>query len=81
MFNDFKKKVSDNGILTEYKDRQTFESKARKARKKRRDVVNRLQMESLEEKIKTGKPVERNNKLYKKYMQKQRTSKKKEMEF
>lgn len=76
MINDFKKKCKDAGIAAEYKERQVFESKARKDRRKRNDVVSRLQMESLEEKIKAGKPVERNTKLYKKYMQKQRSVKK-----
>ena len=76
MINDFKKKCKDAGIAAEYKERQIFESRARKDRRKRKDVVTRLQMQSLEEKIKTGKPVERNTKLYKKYMQGQKNSKK-----
>lgn len=76
MFNDFKRKVSDAGIMTDYKNHQTYESKSRKDRQKRREIVARMQMEDLEQKIKAGKPVEKNNKLYKKYMQKQRSKKK-----
>jgi ribosomal protein S21 len=41
MFSAFKRKVNDAGILTEYNERSTFESKGQKLRRKRKEAKNR----------------------------------------
>lgn len=57
MFTEFKRRVSNAGIMHEYKEHQFFESKSEKARKKRKAATKKQQMELLEEKIQRGERV------------------------
>ena len=42
LFEAFKRMVQRSGILAEYKERQYFESKSRKARRKKREMEARM---------------------------------------
>lgn len=57
MLIDFRTKVSDAGILHEYKEAQVFTSKSEKKRKKRREAKSRNQQAMIEQKLKNGDPV------------------------
>lgn len=57
MLQDFKRKVSNAGILHDYKEHQYYESKSEKKRKKRKEAEKKLQMEILEQKILGGERV------------------------
>ena len=51
---EFKRRVSDAGIMHEFKEHQFFESKASKRRKKKREAELRRKQEMLEERIYSG---------------------------
>jgi ribosomal protein S21 len=53
MFATFKRHVNESGILTEYKEGQTFESKAQKRRRKERaaDLLRRKEQEKLKTRL------------------------------
>jgi ribosomal protein S21 len=57
MFQEFKKQVSNAGILHEYKSHQEFVSPAQKRRKKRREAIKKQRQEQLAEKILSGERV------------------------
>lgn len=75
MVAEFRRKCQDVGIARLYKDHQYFESDARKSRRKRKESQTRLQLDNLERKIRSGEPVPKNNRLYKKLMQQKTKSK------
>ncbi len=54
MFQEFKRRVSNAGILHDYKEHQYFQSKSEKRRKKKRDAAQKAMMESLKERILNG---------------------------
>lgn len=54
MLQDFKRKVNTSGILHEYKEHQTYESKSEKKRKEKMIQKKKLLMESIESKIING---------------------------
>lgn len=57
LLNEFRHRCSDAGIMHDIKDRQFFESKSRKQRKKLRDTINRRKQDEIEEKIRRGEQV------------------------
>lgn len=57
MLREFKRRVDDSGILHEYKEHSTFESKSEKARKKKKEAQKNRRMENLEKKILAGERV------------------------
>ena len=71
MFQEFKRKCSDAGIMHTYKEHQFFESERVKDRKKRRESVNKLQQEIIEQKLLRGEKVRCSSKLIKKIRAKQ----------
>lgn len=76
---EFKKRCSDAGIQHDIKEHQYFESKSRKARKKRREVINKRMQETIEEKLNRGERVGCSSKLIKKIRSNQaKKAKKKE---
>lgn len=54
MLQEFKRRVSNAGILHDYKEHQFYESKTEKRRKARRAAQKKLLMESIERKIIAG---------------------------
>ena len=58
MFQEFKRRVSNAGILHELKEHQHFESKAEKARKARKEAKTKAREQQLEEKIRRGERVD-----------------------
>lgn len=71
MFQEFKKRCSDAGIMHDAKEHQFFESKSSKARKKKREVINKRVQENIEEKLNRGEKVRCSSKLIKKIRSKQ----------
>jgi ribosomal protein S21 len=71
MFQEFRRKCSDAGVMHTYKDHQYFESEAVKARKKHRECVNKMQQEIVERKLDRGEKVRCSSKLIKKIRAKQ----------
>lgn len=57
MFAEFKRRVSNAGIMHDFKEHQFFESKSENARKKRKAAAKKQQMEILEGKIQRGERV------------------------
>jgi ribosomal protein S21 len=68
MLQDFKRRVSNAGILHDYKEHQFYESKSEKKRKKRKEIEKKLQMEALEQKIIGGEKIRASAGLIKKVM-------------
>lgn len=71
MFQEFKRKCSDAGIMHTFKEHQFFESKSVKARKKRRENANKMQQDVVEQKLLRGEKVRCSSKLIKKIRAKQ----------
>lgn len=71
MFQEFKRKCSDAGIMHTYKEHQYFESKSVKERKKFRECVNKMRQELIEQKLERGEKVRCSSKLIKKIRSKQ----------
>lgn len=78
MFQEFKRRVSNAGILSEYKDHQYFESKSEKDRKKRNETRKRFEMESISERIMRGENVKAPSGLIKKVLSSHTKDKKKD---
>lgn len=57
MFGEFKRQVSSAGVLHDYKEHQTYESKSEKERKKKREAAAKRRMEFVEQKILAGERV------------------------
>ncbi len=77
MFQEFKRKVSNAGILHDYKNHQEFESPSEKKRKKRREATKKRQQENLTEKILYGERVKAPSGVIKKILSNQRKKKRK----
>lgn len=58
LLQEFRRRVSNAGIMHDLKERQYYESKSEKKRKKKRDSHKRQLMESLTKKILAGERVE-----------------------
>lgn len=71
MFTEFKRRVSNAGIMHEYKEHQFYESKSEKARKKRKAAAKKIQMDLLEGKIQRGERVQAPAGVIKKVMSNQ----------
>lgn len=80
MFADFKRKVSNAGILHSYKDHQFFETRSEKRRRKRKESQKRFQMDELVEKILRGERVKAPSGLVKKVLNSHKKDKKKDRE-
>lgn len=57
MFQEFKRKVSNAGIMHDYKDHEYYETKSEKSRKQRREAKKRATMQDIEKKLVTGEPI------------------------
>lgn len=57
MFAEFKRRVSNAGIMHDFKEHEFYESKSEKARKKKKAAKKKQQMEILEGKIQRGERV------------------------
>lgn len=68
MLQEFKKRVSNAGILHDYKDHQFYKTKSQKKRKKRIAMEKKLQMENLEKRILGGEQVRASAGLLKKVL-------------
>lgn len=77
MHAEFKRRVSDAGILHQLKERQFFESKSEKLRKKRKDALNKRKTEEVEEKLRAGIRVQGEAKLVKKIQNRMKAKSKK----
>lgn len=77
MFQEFKRQVSNAGILHDYKNHQEFESPSEKKRKKRREATKKRQQENLTEKILSGERVKAPSGVIKKILSNQRKKKRK----
>jgi ribosomal protein S21 len=66
LLQDFRRRVSNAGIMHDLKDHQYYESKTEKKRKKKRESQKRLLMESLTKKVLAGERVEGHGGLVKK---------------
>jgi ribosomal protein S21 len=71
LFQEFRKRCSDAGIQHDIKEHQFFESKAAKARKKKREIINKRVQEDIEAKLSRGEKVHCSSKLIKKIRSKQ----------
>lgn len=71
LIHDFRKKVNEAGILPLYKEHQYFESKSSKARKKRKDCINKMEQDTIERKLAAGEKVQCSSKMIKKIRAKQ----------
>jgi ribosomal protein S21 len=68
MLQEFKRRVSNAGILHEYKEHQFYESPSEKNRKRKKEADKKRQMETLERKILGGERVKASAGLIKKVM-------------
>jgi ribosomal protein S21 len=78
MFQEFKRRVSNAGILADYKDDQYFETKSQKNRMKKMAIVKRFKMEALTEKILNGERVKAPSGLIKKVLNSHKKENKKD---
>ena len=77
MFQEFKRRVSNAGILHDLKEHQHFESKSEKARRAKRDAIRKSQQEVLEEKVLKGERIKAPSNVIKKIMANQKKDNKK----
>ena len=78
MFQEFKRRVSNAGILHDYKDHQFFETKSQKTRRKKRESAKRIQMETLADKIMQGERVKAPSGFVKKVLNSHKKDKKRD---
>lgn len=78
LFHEFKKRVNAAGVLHTLKEHQSYESRSRKARRKKVEAGKRSQMEAIEEKLKKGERVKAPAGLIKKILANQKKEKEKE---
>lgn len=57
MFQEFKRRVSNSGLLHDFKEHQVYESKSERKRKARRASKKKMLIESIETKIRTGEKI------------------------
>jgi ribosomal protein S21 len=62
----FKRKVADSGVLSTYKDHESYVSPTRKARLKLRAVVQARKLDDIEGKLRRGEAIEKDKNLVKK---------------
>lgn len=72
MFQEFKRRVSNAGILHDLKGHQYFESKSEKARKAKREAIKKARQQTLEEKVLRGERVNAPSGVIKKIMASQK---------
>jgi len=77
MFQEFKRQVSNAGILHDYKNHQEFQSPSEKKRKKRREAIKKKQQETLAEKVLSGERVKAPSGVIKKILSNQRKKQRK----
>lgn len=68
---EFRKRYNESGVATTYKDHQFFESDSSKARKKKKNSVNKIELETIEMKMSRGEKVKCSSKMIKKIRAKQ----------
>jgi len=72
MFQEFKRRVSNAGILHDLKEHQYFESKSEKSRKAKREAAKKSKQQTLEEKLMRGERVKAPSGVVKKIMANQK---------
>ena len=72
---ELRKQCGQAGILHTYKEHQYFESESVKARRKRRQIVNKMEQATVEEKLLRGEKVKCSSKLIKKIRSRQAKAK------
>jgi ribosomal protein S21 len=77
MFQEFKRNVSNAGILHDYKDHQTHTTRSEKKRKKKREAIKKHRQEQLERKILSGERVKAPSGVIKKVLSNQKKDKRK----
>lgn len=77
MFQEFKHRCSEAGIMHQIKENQFYESKSRKQRKKLRETINRRKQDEIEEKLRKGEKVNCSGKIIKKIKARERLNKNK----
>ena len=75
MFQEFKRRVSNAGILHDVKEHQFFESKSEKARRKKKEAKKKIQQANLERRILSGERVKAPSGVIKKIMANQKKEK------
>jgi ribosomal protein S21 len=78
MFQEFKRRVSNAGILADYKDHQYYETKSQKKRRKKMAAAKKFQMEALADKIMNGERVKAPSGLIKKVLNSHKKENKKD---
>jgi ribosomal protein S21 len=68
MLQEFRRRVSNAGIMHDFKDHQFYMSEGERARKTKRDTVKRMLMDSLTKKIVAGERIEGHGGMVKKIM-------------
>ncbi len=68
LMQNFKRTVSNAGILQEYKDHEYYSTESEKKRKKRQDARKKAQIENIQNRIQAGDPVRASKGLVKKAM-------------
>lgn len=76
MKNEFKRRCGHAGILHDYKDHQSFESRSQKDRRKRFKAKRKFEMEALTQKILAGERVKAPAGLIKKILENNRKERK-----
>lgn len=77
MFQEFKRQVSNAGILHDYKNHQEFQSPSEKKRKKVRESIKKREQDALSEKIMRGERVRAPAGVIKKILANQRKKQRK----
>ena len=68
MFKEFKRKVSNSGVMHSLKDHQYFQSSSEKVRKKKRDAIKKRQHEQLKQQVIAGERVKASSVVIKKIL-------------
>lgn len=68
MHQEFKRRVSNAGIMHAYKDHQFFESKSEKTRKKKKEAIKKARMVRIEQAVMSGEKVNAPSGVIKKIM-------------
>lgn len=76
MHQEFKRRVSNAGILHSLKEKQYFESESEKRRKAKKEAIKKAEQQALEEKIMRGERVKAPSGVIKKIMANQKKEKK-----
>lgn len=68
MLQEFRRRVTNAGVMHDFKDHQYYESEGEKIRKSKRDSIKKLLMEALTKKIVAGERIEGHGGMVKKIM-------------